>query len=170
VIRKSLLSISMAAIVILTTSARGQNAPQTPPNSSAQNGLDQDIELMRKDLRSQKKQIVAANLPLTDQEAERFWPLYDQYTAELIKINDTKYGALKEYAVNYNTLTDDKATSLTKQVLGVDQSLAQLRIKYLPMFQKVLSGKKTALFFQLDRRLVALIDVQLGTVVPVVQP
>ncbi len=78
-----------------------------------------------------------------------------------MKINDAKYGAIKEYATNYDTLTDAKALELTKQIIGVDQSVAQLRMKYTPMFANVVSGKKTALFFQLDRRLVMLIDLQI---------
>jgi hypothetical protein len=170
VIRKNFLSISMAAIVILTGLTVVQSSAQTPSNNSAQSSVDQDIDLMRKDLRSQKKQIIAANLQLTDAEAVKFWPLYDQYTAELVKINDAKYAAIKDYATNYDTLTDDKALSLTRQILGVDQSVAQLREKYVPIIGNVISGKKTALFFQLDRRLVALIDLQLAAAIPMVQP
>ena len=141
--------------------------------ASSNQGLsqqDQDIDLMRKDIRSQKKQIIAANLQLTDKEAEKFWPLYDQYTSELVKINDAKYAAIKDYAANINNLTDDKAVVLTKQVLDVDASVAQLRLKYVPIFNKVISGKKTALFFQLDRRLVMLIDLQLAEQIPLVEP
>ncbi len=168
--KKNLLAISVATVVILTTSARGQSSAQQPTNASAQSSVDQDIDLIRKDVRSQKKQIIAANLQLTDAEAVKFWPLYDQYTAELVKINDAKYTAIKDYATNYDTLTDDKALSLTRQILGVDQSVAQLRDKYVPIVGNVISGKKTALFFQLDRRLVALIDLQLAAAIPMVQP
>ena len=169
-IRKNLLSISMAAIVILTSSFVGQSSAQTPSTNSGQRTVDQDIDLLRKDIRSHKKQIIAANLQLTDTEAEKFWPLYDQYTAELVKINDAKYAVIKEYAINYDTLTDDKAVTLTRQLLDVDQQVAQLRIKYVPLFNKVVSGKKTALFFQLDRRLLMLIDLQLASEIPMVQP
>jgi hypothetical protein len=160
----------MAGILILTGASLGRSSAQTPSNSTAQSNTDQDIDLLRKDIRSQKKQIIAANLQLTDAEAVKFWPIYDQYTAELVKINDAKYGAIKEYATNYDTLTDGKALSLTNQVLGVDQSVAQLREKYVPIMGKVISGKKTALFFQLDRRLVMLIDLQLAAAIPMVQP
>ena len=169
-IRKYLLLVSMAGMVVLTSSSVGQSQAQIPSNSSAQSSPDQDIDLLRKDIRSQKKQIIAANLQLTDTEAEKFWPLYDQYTAELIKINDAKYAAIKEYATTYSTLTDDQALTLSRQVIGVDQSVAQLRMKYVPIFGKVISGKKTALFFQLDRRLVMLIDLQLASQIPMVQP
>ena len=169
-IRKYLLSMSVAAMVIFTSISVGRGQAQTSSNSSAQTSTDQDIDLLRKDIRSQKKQIIAANIQLTDAEAEKFWPVYDQYTAELVKINDAKYAAIKEYATNYSTLTDDQALSLSRQILGVDQSVVQLRMKYVPIFSKVISGKKTALFFQLDRRLVMLIDVQLASQIPMVQP
>jgi hypothetical protein len=169
VLKKNLLAISAATIVILTSSAWSQSSPQTPSNSG-QSSVNQDIELMRKDIRSEKKQLIAANLQLTDTEAVKFWPIYDQYTAELVKINDAKYAAIKEYVENYNTLTDDKALSLGRQLLGVDQSVAQLRLKYIPIVNKVISGKKTALFFQLDRRLVMMIDLQMAAELPIIQP
>jgi hypothetical protein len=36
-----------------------------------------------------RKQLVAANLKLTDTQATKFWPIYDQYIAELVKVNNT---------------------------------------------------------------------------------
>jgi hypothetical protein len=176
VTQKHFLSISLAAIVLLfalppgRSQAPADNSSQASAGSSSQGSVDQDIDMLRKDLRSQKKQIIAANLQLTDKEAEKFWPLYDQYTAELVQINNSKYSSLKDYVTNYNTLTDQQAVSLTQNILGVDGSVALLRQKYMPMFQQVISGKKTALFFQLDRRLVMLIDIQLAAAVPMVQP
>src|SRR5215469_1180516 len=40
---------------------------------------DKDIQMLREDIRSQRKQLIAANMKLTDTEAEKFWPNYDQY-------------------------------------------------------------------------------------------
>jgi hypothetical protein len=166
--RKSFVWVGVTAMVMLSGLAQRQSLAQAAP--AAQSSTDQDVEMLRKDIRSEKKQIIAANLTLTDTEATKFWPLYDQYTADLVKINDAKYAAIKDYATNYDTLTDDKALALTRQMLEVDQSVAQLRLKYSPMFSKVVSGKKTALFFQLDRRLLMLIDLQLASAIPMVQP
>jgi hypothetical protein len=170
VIRKNFLSISMAAIVILAGMSPRKSLAQAPSTPAAQSSVDQDVDLLRKDIRSQKKQIIAANLQLTDAEAVKFWPIYDQYTAELVKVNDAKYGAIKEYVANYDTLTDDHAVALARNLLTVDQQAAQLRLKYVPMVNAVLSGKKTALFFQIDRRLVMLIDLQLASQLPMIQP
>ncbi len=168
--RKNLFSILLAAAVALPAASLSHAQAQANNTASGQNSVDQDVDLLRKDVRSQKKQIIAANLKLTDTEAEKFWPIYDQYTAELVKINDAKYAAIKEYAQNYDTLSDEQATGLTKQIIAVDGQVSQLREKYVPIVSKVLPGKKTALFFQLDRRLVMLIDIQLATQIPMVQP
>ena len=168
-IRKKLLLVIMA-IVILTGFSLGQGSAQTPTSNTAKSNVDQDVDLLRKDIRSQKKQIIAANLQLTDAEATKFWPVYDQYAAELTKINDTKYALIKDYAANYSNLTDDKALALSKQVIGIDESIGQLRLKYIPIFSKVISGKKTALLFQMDRQLSMLVDLQVASELPMVQP
>ena len=138
-------------------------------NSDSSEVTDKDIDLLRKDVRSQKKQLVAANLTLTEKEAEKFWPTYDQYTAEQVTINDQLYAVIKEYAKSLDTLTDEQADKLTRQALAVDESVAQLRLKYVPIFRKVISGKKTAAFMQLDRRLAMIINLQVASIIPIVE-
>jgi hypothetical protein len=116
-----------------------------------------------------EEQLIAANLKLTDTEATKFWPIYDQYVAELSKVNNDKYAVVKEYANNYGTLTDAQALDLTKRLLAVDNAVAQLRTKYVPIVNGVLPGVKTATFFQIDRRLTMLIDIQLASSLPLIQ-
>jgi len=50
--------------------------------------VETDVVLLRRDLRSDKKQLIALNLPLTETEATKFWPVYDQYAADMAKHND----------------------------------------------------------------------------------
>jgi Spy/CpxP family protein refolding chaperone len=130
---------------------------------------DQDIELLRRDLRAQKKQIVAANLSLTTEQATKFWPVYDQYIAEQTKIHDQKYAVIKEFATSWGTISDAQAEDLTNRALAVDAQVTQLRIKYVPSFLKVLPGKQVATFFQIDRRLQMMVDLQLMSELPLVQ-
>jgi hypothetical protein len=130
---------------------------------------DSDIELLRKDLRAKKKQIAAANLNLTAEQATRFWPIYDQYTAELTKINDQKYGLIKEFANSWGSITDAQAEDMTKRAIAVEGQVAQLRLKYVPIFNQVVPGRLVATFFQIDRRLQLMIDLQLTSQLPFVQ-
>ena len=142
---------------------------QAAASKDSQAVSEQDIQLLRQDVRSQKKQLIAANLTLTDAEATKFWPVYDQYSAEMAKIADQRYALIKEYAQKFGSLTDEQALSLINRSLPLDEAIAQLRIKYVPIINKVLPGTKTATFFQMDRRITALIDLQLASVIPLVQ-
>ncbi len=72
---------------------------------------DKDVALLRKNLQAEAKQLITKNMQLTDSEAAGFWPLYDQYTAEVRKVNDTRFGLIKQYAKVYQTMTADEADS-----------------------------------------------------------
>ena len=139
-------------------------------DSSAAKISDIEINLLRKDLRDQKKQVIAANLPLNGDEAARFWPLYDAYTQETIKVNDQRYALVKEYAANYNTMTDSVAASYIRRWIQVDEAGSKLRLEWIPRFEQTLGEKKTAIFFQIDRRIGLMMELQLSTQLPLIQP
>jgi len=164
--KKSLIAVLILAGVILVN----DRALYAQDKAASPTVSDQDVQLLRQDIRSRKKQLIAANLPLTDAEAVKFWPVYDQYAAEVTKIGDARFAVIKEYAANYNTLTDAQAQDLITRSIGVDESFVQLRLKYVPIVQKVLSGKKTAMFFQMDKRVALMIDLQFASAIPLVQP
>ena len=144
-----------------------------PQESSARSAAlisKQDLDLLRKDLRAKRKELIAANLKLTETEAERFWPVYEQYIKELIAINDNKFALIQDYANNYQTMTSDQALLFIRQWLDFDIATNQLRQKYVPMVSKVLDGKKAATFFQLDRRIAMMMEIQVSSQMPLVQP
>lgn len=156
-------------VTIFTSITHAQEAAPAP-QVSAEKVNDDTIQLMRQDIRSERKKIVAANLPLTEAEAVKFWPVYDRYVAEHSKIYDTRYTLLKQYAQNYNTLTDEQARSLMKGWITTEEDMAQLRLKWMPEFEKVISTKKTAMFYQIDRRLGYMVELQLASQIPLVKP
>ena len=131
--------------------------------------LDEEIALMRSDLRAYRKKVIAANMKFAPDEARWFWPTYEQYTNELVNINNAKYALIKEYLLNGN-MTDEQADSLAKRWIDVDASVVQLRLKYVPIFRNVLSAKTTAMFFQVDRRVQLMIDLQVASLIPLIQP
>jgi Spy/CpxP family protein refolding chaperone len=163
--KMSVAFVLASACFLVVPAAHAQSAA----SKDSQTVSEQDIQLLRQDIRSQKKQLIAANLTLTDTEATKFWPVYDQYSAEMTKIGDQRYALIKEYAQNFGSLTDEQALSLINRSLALDEAVEQLRIKYVPIIDKVLGGKKTATFFQMDRRITALIDLQLASQIPLVQ-
>jgi hypothetical protein len=170
----AIASLSLTVLLICSSGARAQD--KTPKsdaqgNSNRQDQLisDDDIQMLRKNLREERKQVVAANMKLTSAEAEKFWPVYDQYISELVDNNNTKYALIKQYVRQQGDLTDVQAEAAVKQWIQVDESLAQLRLKYVPLFRKVLSAKSTAEFYQVDRRIQLMIDLQLASALPVAE-
>src|SRR6516225_7890321 len=133
-----------AVFMFLQATAFSQEAsPQAPRRltvgDDSQAITDEDIQMMRKDIRSQRKQIIAANMKLTDTEAEKFWPIYEQYVSELVQINGMKYNLIKQYVQTGGALTDEQADSAVKQWVDVDRGVAELRMKYIPIFRKAVS-------------------------------
>lgn len=174
------MTTKMLALLILMGSftfavrANGQTntSETTSANAASSNpdaGVERDIQLMREDVRSKKKQLIAANLKLTDTQATKFWPVYDRYTADLVKINDGKYALIKEYAEEWGKMTNTEALSLAKRAMDADEQVAQLRIRYVPIFNQAVDGKTTATFFQIDRRIQSMIDLQVSSQLPLAQ-
>lgn len=164
--------LATVAIVVATVLSAQQGTPSAGSgmNMTEEQVNDANIQLMRQDIRSERKKVVAANMPLMDTEATKFWPVYDRYIAETIKVNDNRFALLKEYAKNYDNATEEQADSFIKRWLTLDQDNTQLRMKYIPEFEKVISHKKTAMFFQIDRRVGMMIELQLASQVPLVKP
>jgi len=149
--------------------AKQMQTPSGPVYEDTQWSPDEDIQLLRSDIRSQKKQIVAANMDLTDAEAEKFWPVYDRYATDVARVYDTKLALFQEYLDNYQTMSGDQAASYLRRRAAVEEDLMQVRLKYLPEFCKVLTGRATARFYQIDWRLDLMINLQLAQA-PIINP
>jgi hypothetical protein len=160
--KKFIVSILVVIAALLATNITALAQTETS------NGVDveTDVALLRRNLRAEKKQLLALNLSLTEAEATKFWPVYDQYAAEMAKHNDEFYALIKEYAAKQKTLTDAEAASIIKRWAAIQVELSQTRQRFIPLVEKVVTGRKAALFFQIDRRLYALMDLQISSQIP----
>jgi hypothetical protein len=127
---------------------------------------DEDIALLRQDLRAMKMQVIGQNMSLSDTEGQKFWPIYNHYVKDLQEVNNQKYALLKQYAEMWATMTDQDALIYVRNWLEADGQAQALRLKYVPVVSQVLPGRKAATFFQLDRRLNMIIDLQLFSQIP----
>jgi hypothetical protein len=131
---------------------------------------DADIALLRQDIRAMKMQVIGQNMSLSDPEAEKFWPIYKHYADDLHEVNNSKYALLKQYAETWATMTDQDALIYVRHWMEVDAEAQALRLKYVPVVTQALPGKKAATFFQLDRRLSMMVDLQLFSQIPLAHP
>ena len=125
--------------------------------------------LLRRDVSSMKKELIAAHLRFTNSESTRAWQVYEQYLEEMDKINGTKTAILKRYSEEYDKLTDDLAGDLICRWLETDVEQTKLLQRFAGIFRKVLPGRKVAAFLELERRTSMMLDVQLTAEIPLAQ-
>lgn len=154
----------------MPVAANAQTSEASAPAATPDRPLTAaDLDGLRAELRSSRKQAVAATLKLTDEEATRFWPVYDRYAAELTKIKDDQYALIADYVNTYGKYDDRTAAAFIARWVDVDVRTAALRAKYVPIVDRVLPGLKAATFFQIDRRISMAIDLKLATMMPILQ-
>jgi len=168
--RVAVVVLAVLCVVLVWRSRAQSTEQQGQPSvfvpTYGQVASEQDIQLLRQDLRSQKQKLIAENLPMTESEAVKFWAVYNKYSEELKQINDEKFRLAREYGQDWATMTNDQALIYIRRWLEVDAVAHELRLKYVPVVSQVLPGKKAATFFQLDRRISMMIDLQLASQLP----
>ena len=138
-------------------------------------GMAQDkstnLEVTDEKLKADKKLIVAKYMELTESEAKKFWPVYEEYQKDLQKLNERLRSLLQNYAAEYqsNSLTDDKAKKLLDEWIVLDKDEASHRKTYAAKVLKVLPAKKAARYLQIENEARVLVKYDLAKTVPLVE-
>ena len=127
------------------------------------------IEMLKSDLKTQKVAVVTANMMMTEAEGEIFWPLYREWDAEVSKIMDARISLIRDYAENYDGITDEKADEIVKADFKLDDKRLKLEQKYYKKMAKALSPKIAARFFQIDNAITLLLRLQVASELPLVE-
>jgi hypothetical protein len=166
-LRKLGLALPMLPVASLIAQSE-ETAPKTERKPDLGN-LRALVELARADIRTQKSFIVAQNLPLTDTEAEAFWPLQREYDFEFTKLLDRRYAAIIQFAEQYGSMTDAQATTLAKTSFDIESERTALKKEYFDKFSKVVPALKAARFFQIENQLNLVLDLQVAASLPLLK-
>ena len=137
----------------------------------AQDKSTNNLEIMHEKLKADKKLIVAKYMELTESEAKKFWPVYEEYQKNLQKLNERLQSLLQNYATEYqsNSLSDDKAKKLLDEWIALDKDEASHRKTYAAKVLKVLPAKKAARYLQIENEARVLVKYDLAKTVPLVE-
>jgi len=131
--------------------------------------VDDYVELVRTQLKADKKVVVAEVLQLQPGEGDLFWPLYDEYNSSMYTIQTKRVKLIKDFAESYENMTAEKADELVLKMLSVKQELLTLDKKYYSKFKKVLPVTKVATYFQLENKIETLVNAKLAVEIPLLQ-
>ena len=127
------------------------------------------VEMLRQDIRDEKEAIIREAIVFKEGEGDKaaaFWNTYREYQNDLKKITDVRLALIKDYAVNYDKMTDKKAGEIAKKVLENDKASLKLKEKYYKKFMKAMGASAANRFFQVENTLNSLIMLRINTELP----
>jgi len=127
------------------------------------------IEMERSVLQTDRKAAVADAMMFTDEEAQVFWPLYNEYNEKVYAVKTDRVHIILDYAKHYETLNDEKADDLMHRSIKVQQDLLKLKITYYKKFKKILAPSKAVRYFQVESKIDALVAAELALEIPLVE-
>jgi len=129
---------------------------------------DDLIKAARSVIKADRQAVVADSMNLTETEAQKFWPLYHQYRAEMDTLGDSLMNLVKEYASYYPNVPEDRAKKMLKDLARLEKKQLNTRAAYFKKFGKVLPAAKTLRFAQVENRLDLVLRLELAAAIPLV--
>ncbi len=126
------------------------------------------IAELRQEAGQDRRNIVRANMLLTETESARFWPLYDEYRAERQKIGDRRVRLITDFLAEENSMSEDAARTLANEDFAIGKDTSELKAKWYKKMTKVLSERTVARFFHIDEKLDAAADIALAANIPLI--
>jgi hypothetical protein len=122
-------------------------------------------------IRENQEATLRSELRLTEVEGSVFWPLYEEYRADLDPIQDRYVALVAGYLQKYQSgvLTEEYAESLLDDYFDIKGDLLKVRKRYVRRFKRDLPMLKVARFYQLENKMIADIDAELALIVPLVE-
>jgi hypothetical protein len=157
----------MKKLVLFLASAALLSSPAWAQQESGD--VSKYIELLRSDVRTARTEVVTEALNLAEPQSTAFWPIYREYEKEMAALGDKRIALIKQYAANYDSMTDKMAKDLANQAFKLNGDRLNLMKKYYGKVEKVLQPKLAARWAQVENAMNALIDVQIASELPLMK-
>jgi Spy/CpxP family protein refolding chaperone len=126
-----------------------------------------DIAVTRQQIQADRQAIVAQNLPLTEAQATKFWPLYQEYRTAVSKLADQRINLLMTPAAG-DTVTDKEITQRLDKWVQIGGQYAKLQGDWIKKFEPILGAKGTVRFYQIETRLDLIVQASMASSIPLV--
>ena len=117
----------------------------------AQIGMAQDNELersKREQLEALKIAHITEKLALTPDEAQTFWPLYNEMEAKMQAVRKQRRKNRKDTKTNHDLMSDKELMAAVEKELGFEQQELDLKKEYNQKFSKIIPIKKVVLLHE----------------------
>ncbi len=105
---------------------------------------------IRERIRSERVAFITERLALTSDEAQRFWPVYNQFTDQLEELKKQQRDNRKTANDKLAVLTDKEVERLLQEELNSQQQMVDLQRRYQVELAKVIPIKKIAMLYKAE--------------------
>ena len=130
---------------------------------------DEEIKAMQQLAQAEVRLVFIRNLNLTEEEADAFWPIYDEYRSALGVVGIDMAALLHDYISNFQNMTDEKAGDLTGRFFEIQQATLNVKMEYAEKMAGVVPAITVAKFVQIENKLSAIGRYQLASQIPLIQ-
>jgi hypothetical protein len=149
--------------------AQGGQGPAVGQDEGKQMSFDTYVELLRTDLRAGKKAVISKSMELTPEQEKVFWPIYNDYEHDMGKLTDVGVLIVKDYAKNFQNMTDAAASDLMNRTLKNQEAKLKLRKLYGKKMEKALSSRIAARFLQVEGMVNKIVELQIDAKLPLLK-
>ncbi len=126
------------------------------------------FELLRQDIATQKVALITEVMKFTDAEAEAIWPVYREYDLEVSKTGDQLIKLIKDYAANFENLSNEKAIELMNKNFDLQEQELNLKREYLKKFSEAIAPARATKLMQVINQIDLVLDLQLASQLPLI--
>ena len=145
------------------------SAVSAQATTDEQTALDQQIALTRQSAHTDRKIIIMGNMTFTADESAQFWPAWNDYRAAMAANGDRTLALIKNFATNYESMTDQKATEIMTDHFSIEMQDVVVKQKFAKEIVKFMPAQKVMRVIQIENKLDAAIDLQLAAEIPLAQ-
>ena len=108
-----------------------------------------EIEMIRSVYKLEKKAVVADFMKLSNEDAAKFWPIYEAYEKERSALGDRKVKVITDY-VNGKQKDVKDADAMIKESADIQREEVSLREKYYKQIKTAISLKAALDFYTVE--------------------
>jgi Skp family chaperone for outer membrane proteins len=111
----------------------------------------QPKDKIRERIKAQRVAFITDRLSLTPDEAQKFWPIYNQFTDEFEGVKKEMNRLRKSTNENLKSMSDKEVEKALDDDLENQQKLTDLQRKYQKELKSAISPRKIALLYKTER-------------------
>lgn len=131
--------------------------------------LDRYMELVQADVLTDRANLVGEAMHFTAAESATFWPLYTEYDRAVLEIGQQRWALIKDFAANYEMMTDEVAEQLIEQSFAIRQQRMDVQRDFARTVVDAMGPQIAARFIQVDNQIKNLLDLQIAMQLPLIQ-